>query len=1272
MTIYKRTWYTVAFFVVLLSITVSFFRISTYWLSNQKSIIEEKLSLILKTPVQVSKLSVGWYGFEPVVALQKVTIGASDKTPEVIAVDKLSVGINLWKSLKHWRWQPDLLLLKGSQFNLVKNKNKPWQVQALSSQKLMSPSPETHHGQLIKNLLAWLIAHEEVIFRDIHFALDYHGSKSELSLKDLKLIHHQGKLRLKGLAIVNNDPFRGISFVLKLRGNSLQKLNGRAYLSLMKMPLKQFSPVVESAAVRIDKGELNLRTWWELANGQVTRVHGLIDLQSLAFHHGKTGQKHELKGLKANVAYEKSNTGYEIKADRIALLSPIKNDKNKILIKKDKSLLLFQVAQLDMETLKQGLAFLPTALIDKTMLSRHVSNGQLSNVQLALNKKKFHHFFTHFKHITVTKSPSQYLNNLTGELYLDRKAGYFKLDSQNVNITMKPRVKKSLFLSELDVITRWQKINQFYKVAFDKLYLKSDHLSLASEAVLDYKSRIDKSFLSLKGSYTGKHIEQLKPYLNALGLKPKLKKWLNQALVSIPHLSGTVFIKGRLKDFPFDKYKQGEFKCQADIQNAILKYHRLWPSAHKLDAHIEVNKREFRATVLKAKLLKNAVKDILVEIRPLGGPKTVLRLIGNTHSVAAEVARYIKQTPLIKPLTILKEMKYAGHINLDLKLTIPLYPKNSHNLVSGKIKFNNSGVTLPKRWHIRLDNISGTLPFNERGILKSKLKAKLKGYPVSINMNQRLIGPKKKLLAIHAEGHISVSKLKELYNLPILNYMHGLLSYGLELKTFKDSERVNLVLSSQLDNIGVNLPAPFNKSLLSTVPFSLNANIDKKGQTFSFHYSDDIKGRLHYIDKHGRSQLKRGDIIFGRGEFQAETAEGLQLKGRLARLNLSDWYYLISKNKQSNNQFSLLKALNHVAVTVGEFKINHYVFKDLSVNLLKHQHFWQCHLNSPSILGDIRIPKDNKQVIQADFKRLFLPQGVEEPFNTMPKTKLPSVNLTVKDFRYNQMSLGRLKLQTTRKDKQTNIDALTLLSPSYEVNLIGAIANQIKDKSYIKGYFLSQNIRQSLEQWQLEPVIESKRTELNFDLKWPGDGQMQTLDKLEGRLHLKLNHGRITHLSEKAEKQLGLGKVLSILSLQTLPRRLALDFSDLSHKGYSFDVFSGDFNLNKGFLTTRNSTLNGPVATARLTGQINLIKKRLKLFVKISPQITASLPVVATIAGGPVAGIATWVASKIINPGLNQVSAYTYKVEGPWQRPIVQQLKIIQHKKIKVTPLKNM
>ena len=97
-------------------------------------------------------------------------------------------------------------------------------------------------------------------------------------------------------------------------------------------------------------------------------------------------------------------------------------------------------------------------------------------------------------------------------------------------------------------------------------------------------------------------------------------------------------------------------------------------------------------------------------------------------------------------------------------------------------------------------------------------------------------------------------------------------------------------------------------------------------------------------------------------------------------------------------------------------------------------------------------------------------------------------------------------------------------------------------------------------------------------------------------------------------------------------------------------------------MSTQDGYLDGPVAYAGMKGDLDLVKRTYDLNLNISPHITASLPVVATIAGGPVAGVAVWVANNIITQGIQKISGYGYKITGPWNKPVIQQLSIVKKK----------
>ena len=138
-----------------------------------------------------------------------------------------------------------------------------------------------------------------------------------------------------------------------------------------------------------------------------------------------------------------------------------------------------------------------------------------------------------------------------------------------------------------------------------------------------------------------------------------------------------------------------------------------------------------------------------------------------------------------------------------------------------------------------------------------------------------------------------------------------------------------------------------------------------------------------------------------------------------------------------------------------------------------------------------------------------------------------------------------------------------------------------------------------------------------------------------------------------------LGKMLSIFSLQTLPRRLSLDFSDIFQKGYSFDSLKGDYTLTSGNIFTDNMRFDGPVAKVEINGRIGLAKKDVDFILNVTPYITSSLPVAAgLITANPLIGLGALAVNTVINSQVSKVVTYRYDVRGSWDNPSYQQVNL--------------
>lgn len=134
-----------------------------------------------------------------------------------------------------------------------------------------------------------------------------------------------------------------------------------------------------------------------------------------------------------------------------------------------------------------------------------------------------------------------------------------------------------------------------------------------------------------------------------------------------------------------------------------------------------------------------------------------------------------------------------------------------------------------------------------------------------------------------------------------------------------------------------------------------------------------------------------------------------------------------------------------------------------------------------------------------------------------------------------------------------------------------------------------------------------------------------------------------------------MGRLLGILSLQSLPRRLLLDFGDVFAKGMAFDRLYGGFALNDGYLTTGNLRISAPSATVEMIGMVDLRKQTQELDVTVVPQLSDSTAVAVGIAN-PLAGAVAFIGQKLLGDPFGRILGRRFHVTGPWSEPEVKPL----------------
>jgi uncharacterized protein YhdP len=640
---------------------------------------------------------------------------------------------------------------------------------------------------------------------------------------------------------------------------------------------------------------------------------------------------------------------------------------------------------------------------------------------------------------------------------------------------------------------------------------------------------------------------------------------------------------------------------------------------------------------------------------------------GTINASVQKMINYIMASPLKAKLSLLKMLSIKGTALLNLNVQAPLYPENDDVLAKGDLTFkHNTIIVNHELGNLAARDLAGNLAFDETGVIDSSLRANILGHSMEIKIKS--VKSPKPATTIAIDGKCSVDSLKNQFKLPILAALNGSFFIKTVLKlTDKSSETDSIHFTSSLKGLAVNLPEPLGKQHDDLVPLKLSLDLKpKKSMHLKGNYGGRLSTDLLFKNSEKGFVFDSGQLRLGSAHVQAQNLPGLSIDGVLTSFDIQEWKKIYTRFASLQPDSLIVTKLRIINVTIDKltFFKQHFDSMIVKARILANND-WSFNLAQKNINANLIYHAPTNELSgHAQYLHLGKIKRSDEDFadsTQIHPNQIPNLNLRIDNFSVGQIQIGDLTLKSQSTDAKWSMTYCRIDSPVYQFNIQGEWIQQAAQNNTKFDLKLNiSNLGKTLERWNITPSVLAKKGYMEFHGVWNNSVDKFSLAALNGNMYLQFKNGRITHLSKETEEKLDLGKLLSILSLQTIPRRLQLDFSDLSHQGYSFDIFQGNMIVTNGVMDTQDSYLDGPVAYASMKGKLDLVKRLYDLNLSISPHITASLPVVATIAGGPVAGVAAWVANKIINQSMQKIAAYSYKVSGPWTAPVIQQISIVK------------
>jgi uncharacterized protein YhdP len=189
-----------------------------------------------------------------------------------------------------------------------------------------------------------------------------------------------------------------------------------------------------------------------------------------------------------------------------------------------------------------------------------------------------------------------------------------------------------------------------------------------------------------------------------------------------------------------------------------------------------------------------------------------------------------------------------------------------------------------------------------------------------------------------------------------------------------------------------------------------------------------------------------------------------------------------------------------------------------------------------------------------------------------------------------------------------------------------------------------------IERLGMGRAIRGGKGEMSGQISWVGSPLTLDFQIMTGQMKVVIDSGQFL----KADP--GAARLLGVLSLQTLPRRLVLDFRDVFQEGFAFDNITGDVALFNGVASTTNLRMRGVQAVVLMEGSADLRDETQDLRVFVIPEINAGTASLAYAVINPGIGLGTFVAQLFLRKPLAQASTREFHISGPWADPQVERI----------------
>ena len=893
---------------------------------------------------------------------------------------------------------------------------------------------------------------------------------------------------------------------------------------------------------------------------------------------------------------------------------------------------------------------------------------------------------------------------LSGRVRANEKGGLFSLDSKNAAFNVVSFFQKPEWVFEdLKVQTSWSRSEE------TPVALKIEQMDFSVEgARISVAGSFDRtasdtgkaaSIIDLTASVQHFDMTRLRHFVPTFG-DDDVREWLSLSFEKGTVPSATARLKGDMSRFPFKDAisveKDEQFSVLAYINDVELNFaptrrapggRKEWP--HHIEkikgkvsiegSRIEIHGDSARILGVDLSNVKAVIPDMLAK------KETRLLIDGNASGPLPDFVTYVNDSHIIITEIggLTEEAESTGQAELLLNLELYL-ARMKDSRVKGALMFSQNDITLFPDLPI-LTRVGGTVHFSNDGFNLENIHAQFLGGSVSLTGNSVKGGH----YTVRGTGTLTAEGIRSNYagsaQAELLSRLSGSASYTVSIVRNTRLPKIpypDIVFETNTSGFGVDFPYPVGKKSADVRPLRVTVgplspvrgNLRDEimvsfGPTMSAHYVRRKDKRRWLITRAGIS-----------ANMPVDSRQDLFLRVNVPQLSYDDWMEVIGPYMSETApqtgatrkvpQASAQGTLDFSAFVVPEqFTIRSDVIRSDALDLTdahirgsRQGAHWNLDVDSKEVKGQLTWFNASREhingMLRARLARLHIPKSapvkIEEVIRRERVRELPAVDVTAESFSLFEMPLGSIELKAKNvfrpPDNVWEVAHLKIASPDATLDATGSwTINRSGRQKTLMHYELDiQNAGKTLDRIDYKGILRGGSGKMQGDISWAGLPYSMDYSSLSGKVEFRIDRGRFIKVEP------GMVRLLGVLSMQSLPRRLTFDFSDVFSEGFVFDEIAAHARISDGVATTENLTMRGVSATVLMTGSVDIPGETQDLKVAILPEINVGAASLAYALVNPAIGVGTFLAQMFLRNPLARAFTHEYHITGSWSEPNIQ------------------